>query len=136
MGVNKVILIGFLGKDPETKVTNGGMSICEFSLATSEKYKGETKTEWHNIVCFAKTADVCAQYLSKGSQVYIEGRIQTDSWEKDGERKYRTKIIMSNFSFLDRKSGGGNGGNNSAPAQSQPRANNAYPEDDDTDIPF
>ena len=87
-GVNKVILIGHLGQDPEVKAMSNGKSVCNFSLATSESWKDKNgqkteKTEWHRIVMFGKVADICGQYLQKGSQIYIEGKLQTRNWEVD-----------------------------------------------------
>ncbi len=113
-GVNKVILIGRLGSDPEFKVHEKG-NICKFPLATSEVWgKGEDrkeKTEWHKIVIFGKLADVCGEYLKKGRQAYIEGRIQTRKYEKDGETKYMTEVIGNNVQFLGGGSGGAAGSN-------------------------
>ncbi len=104
-GVNKVILVGNLGRDPEISYTPGGLAVGKFSLATSERRKdadGEwtDQTEWHNIVTFGKTAEAASQYLRKGRQVYIEGRIQTRNYEKDGERRYFTEIIANTMIML------------------------------------
>lgn len=106
-GLNKVMLIGHLGADPEVRVLPNGLSVANFSIATNEYYKdqnGELKerTEWHNIVAYGKLADVCRQYLKKGKQVYIEGRLQTRSWDdKDtGKKAYRTEIICSEMQML------------------------------------
>ena len=105
MSVNKVILVGNLGKDPELRETNSGKSVCKFSLAT----KSGENTEWHNIVCWNKTAELAAQYLSKGRQVYLEGRIQTRQYDKDGETRYITEIVANQLTFLGkREDGGGN----------------------------
>jgi single-strand DNA-binding protein len=104
-GVNKVILIGNLGKDPEV---NGG--VTKLTIATSDSYKdkqtGENveKTEWHRVVLFSRLGEIAAQYLKKGSKVYIEGRLQTSSYEKDGEKKYSVDIIAANLQMLDGKS--------------------------------
>ena len=104
--VNKVILIGNLGKDPELKYA-GEMAICNFSLATTKKVKGENKTSWHNITMFGKTAELAKQYLTKGSPVYIEGEIDYQSWEdKDGTRKYKTVIIGNAMQFFAHKPSG------------------------------
>jgi len=102
--INKVILVGNLGRDPETKHLAGG-ELCKFSLATNESWtkdgKREDRTEWHNIVAFGRLAEICSQYLKKGKQVYIEGRIQTRSWDaKDGSKRYTTEIIASNMTML------------------------------------
>jgi single-strand DNA-binding protein len=107
-GVNKAILIGRLGRDPELRALPTGNAVCNFNLATSEKWgqDREEKTEWHRIVAFGKLAEICNQYLVKGKQVYIEGRIQTRSWEdKDGNKRTTTEIVANNMQMLD--SGGG-----------------------------
>ena len=106
--MNKAILIGKLGKDPETRYTQDGTMITSFSIATSEKWKDKNgekveKTEWHNITAFKKLAEICAEYLKKGSQVYCEGKIQTDTWEKDGQKHNATKIILEKMEMLGNK---------------------------------
>jgi single-strand DNA-binding protein len=114
--MNKVILRGRLGKEPEKKELSSGQSVTNFSLATSEKYKDkdgnkQESTEWHRIVVWAKLADLCAQYLKKGSNVLVEGRLQTRSWEdKDGQKKYSTEIVATNVEFLDSKDRTDSGG--------------------------
>jgi single-strand DNA-binding protein len=107
-GLNKVMLIGRLGKDPELKYTEKGTAYCNFSLATDESYKDENgnkvdRTEWHNIVTWRKLAEICQQYLKKGSKIFCEGKLQTDSYEKDGIKRYSTKIVMTDMSMLDSK---------------------------------
>lgn len=102
--MNKVILIGRLGANPETRFTQTNTPVCNWSLATSKKVKGEDKTEWHNIVAFSKTAEIAQQYLTKGSLVGIEGSIQTTSYEKDGITKYSTQIICDRLEMLGGKS--------------------------------
>ena len=98
-GVNKAIVLGRLGADPEVRYTQDGKAICSLSIATPEEWKdketGEKreKTEWHRIVSFGRLAEICGEYLSKGRQVYIEGRLQTRSWEKDGVTRYTTEIV-------------------------------------------
>jgi len=110
MSVNKVILIGRLGTDPEVRQTKGGMAVANFSLATSEFYNDkdgnkQEKTEWHRIVVWGKQADLCAQYLSKGRQVFIEGRLQTRSWDdQQGQKRYTTEVVAANVRFLGGKS--------------------------------
>ena len=104
-GINKVILVGNLGKDPETFTFEGGAKKVSFSLATTEQYKdskGEKQkiTEWHNIVCWRGLADIAEQFLRKGMQVYIEGKIRTRSWEDNGAKKYITEIVADNFQML------------------------------------
>lgn len=107
MSINKVILVGRLGKDPELKYNPKGMAFCNFSVATSESWtdkstgKKNEKTEWHNCTAFQNTAENIAKYLKKGSQVYIEGRLQTDKAEKNGVDLYYTKIIVQTAQFLD-----------------------------------
>ncbi len=106
--VNKVILIGRLGQKPELKYTSKGTVYSQLSLATSSNYKDANnnlveKTEWHRIVAWAKLAEICAKYLDKGSLLYCEGRLQTDTFEKDGTKHYSTKIIMENMTMLDSK---------------------------------
>ena len=98
-GVNKVILLGNLGKDPEVKSTPSGMSIATFWLATSSSVKDkdgnwQDKTEWHNLVAFQRTAEIVGEYLKKGRSVYIEGKLQTREWEKDGIKRYTTEIVV------------------------------------------
>jgi len=106
--MNKVIIIGRLGKDPELRYMPNGKAVAIFSIATSEKWTGkdgekQERTEWHNIVAFEKTAELCAGYLNKGSQAAVEGKIQTRSWEKDGEKKYKTEIVVNRVEFLGSK---------------------------------
>jgi single-strand DNA-binding protein len=117
--VNKVILIGNLGKDPEVKFTPSGVPVAKFSLATNENYKdkasGEWKerTEWHNIIAWQRLAEIVGEYVKKGSKVYIEGRIQTSSWEdkQSGEKKYRTEIVANDLVLLSgRGEGAGDAG--------------------------
>lgn len=107
-GLNKVMLIGRLGKDPELKYTEKGTAYCNFSIATDESYKDENgnkidRTEWHSIVTWRKLAEICQQYLKKGSKIYCEGKLQTDSYEKDGIKRYSTKIVMTDMTMLDSK---------------------------------
>ncbi len=113
--LNKVILIGNLGRDPELRKTPGGASVTDFSIATTERFtdkngQRQEQTEWHNIVVWNRQAETAAQYLKKGSSVYIEGKLRTRSWEDNGQKRYRTEIIASNFQFLDSRSGGGGQG--------------------------
>jgi single-strand DNA-binding protein len=138
--LNKVLLIGNLGRDPEMRSLPSGQPVANFSLATTRKWKDrdgnkQEQTEWHNIVVFGKQAEIAGQYLNKGKQVYIEGRIQTRNWEKDGQKHYRTEIICDNFQML----GGGRGqaadqGSSSAPAPEGDGGFGGGAEDDD--IPF
>ena len=155
-GINKVILIGNLGRDPETRYTQGGSAVCNFSVATSENWRDrqsgeqQERTEWHNVVCFARLAEIAGEYLKKGSKVYIEGSLRTSSWEQDGQKKYRTEIMARELQMLDGRSGGDMGGapsgfERSAPSQGGapqggPPSNNAPTlsdaDDFDDDIPF
>lgn len=105
MSVNKAILIGNLGSDPEVKNTTSGKTVASFSLATSERFKdktGETKsvTDWHNVILWGNLAEIAGKYLKKGSKIYLEGRIKTRSWEKDGVKKYITEIVGDNLTML------------------------------------
>ena len=107
MSVNKVILLGRLGKDPELKSLPNGNSVCNFSIATSEKWNDKAsgqkqeKTEWHNITVYGKIAESCSAYLAKGREVFIEGKIQTRSWDdKDGNKRYTTEVIANNVQFI------------------------------------
>jgi len=109
--VNKVILVGNLGRDPELKHLPSGQAICQFSIATSESYtdKGgqkQEKTEWHRIVAWEKLAEVCGKYLGKGSKVYVEGKLQTREYEKDGQKHYQTEIVAREVKFLSEKKAG------------------------------
>jgi single-strand DNA-binding protein len=108
-GINKVILVGHLGKDPEMRHLDGGVSVTSFPLATSETYNKDgqkvEQTEWHNIVMWRGLADVAAKYLQKGKLVYIEGKLRTRSFEdKEGIKKYTTEVVAENFTMLGRKS--------------------------------
>jgi single-strand DNA-binding protein len=132
-GVNKVILVGNLGRDPETKHLQGGIAVTTFSIATSESWKdkqsGESKerTEWHNVTCFARLAEIAGQYLKKGSKVYIEGQLRTSSWEKDGQKHYKTEAMARELQMLDGK------GERQEPRQDRPIINdNGF----DDSIPF
>ena len=147
MSINKVILIGRLGRDPEVRSTPSGATVAKFSIATDEKFtdrngERQERTEWHNIVAWAKLAEICGQYLKKGKLVYIEGSLRTDSWDdkETGQKKYRTEIVARDMKMLDRKGddeggggswsgGGGGGGRSSGPASSGPDV-------DDDDVPF
>jgi|DEB0MinimDraft_10_1074344.scaffolds.fasta_scaffold00084_13 single-strand DNA-binding protein len=101
--MNKVILIGRLGKEPESRFTQSNMQVVNFSLATSKKVKGEEQTEWHNVVTFSKTAEIAEKYLTKGSLVCVEGSIQTSKYEKDGQTRYSTQIVCDRLEMLGSK---------------------------------
>lgn len=99
-GVNKVIILGNLGRDPETSYTQSGMAICKFSLATSKKVKGEKVTSWHRCTAFQKTAELIQQYVTKGQQLYVEGELSYGSYEKDGVTHHTTDIIVNQITFI------------------------------------
>jgi single-strand DNA-binding protein len=140
--LNKVMLIGNLGKDPEVRYTTSGQAVASFSVATSEKFKNksgdmEERTEWHNVVLWGKLAEIAKEYLSKGKTAYIEGRLQTRKWQdKEGRDRYTTEIVGDRMQMLSPKgdggrTGGGRGGNEPAAAYDDPVG---YNQDDD--IPF
>ena len=118
-GVNKVILVGRLGKDPEIRNLENGASVANFTMATSETYKDKTTgdrkevTEWHNIVLWRGLADIAAKYLHKGDMIYVEGKLRTRSWEKEGVTRYTTEIIGDNMTMLSTQRSGNSGGGNS-----------------------
>ena len=115
-GVNKVILVGHLGADPDMRYTPSGQGVCELRLATSDSWtdkngQRQERTEWHRVVVWGKRAEIVAKYLSKGRQVYVEGRIQTRSYDdKEGNKRYITEIIANDVQFLGGREGGGGGG--------------------------
>ena len=147
-GINKAIILGTLGKDPDVKYTAGGSAIVNVSVATNEAWKdkntGENveKTEWHRIVVFGKLAEICAQYLKKGSQVYFEGKIQTRKWQgQDGQDKYTTEIVANEMQMLGGRADSSGGTSDfkpqAKPAQSsQFEAPPAAADDGFDDIPF
>ena len=132
MSVNKVILLGRLGQDPELKYTPSGMAVCNFSLATSETWQDKSgqkqeKTEWHRVVVWGKLAELCNQYLTKGRQAFVEGKLQTRSWEaKDGQKKYTTEITATTVQFI--------GGNNQAGKTQQDSSQPPAPSDTDAPV--
>ena len=122
--VNKVILVGNLGRDPEVRYTQSGQAVANFTLATTERFSNrdgdrQERTEWHRIVAWGRTAELCAQYLAKGRSVYIEGRLQTREWEdKEGQKRRTTEITAQTVQFLGGRggSGGGGGGGGGGPS--------------------
>jgi len=142
-GINKVILVGNLGRDPEISYTQSGTAVAKFSIATSEQWKDKTtgekreQTEWHRIVAFGRLGEICGEYLSKGRQVYIEGRLQTSSWEKEGITRYSTDIIANQMQMLGSPGGQGSRPTRQGPTP-EPHASQvpSYPEPEDDDIPF
>ena len=150
-GVNKVILVGTLGQDPEVKYLTNGNAVCNLSLATSEQWKdkqtGEKKekTEWHRVVMFGKVAEIAGEYCRKGSQIYIEGKLETREWEKDGVKRYTTEIKVDMQGTMQLLGGKPSDGGNAAPRQQQqsrPAPQQAAPkpapdfDSFDDDIPF
>lgn len=135
--VNKVILVGNLGRDPELKFMANGEAVCNFSIATTDSWKDKSgakqeKTEWHNIVMYRKLAEIAGEYLKKGSSVYIEGRLQTRKWQKDGQDRYSTEIIADSMQMLGGKSDNYSGGDTSTSKQSNnaPKAHESGGNDD------
>jgi single-strand DNA-binding protein len=158
-GVNKVIIIGNLGKDPETRYMPSGGAVTNCTIATSESWKdkqtgeNQERTEWHKVVFFNKLAEIASQYLKKGSKVYIEGALRTRSYDKDGQKHYTTEIVASEMQMLEGRGGSGGGGsadvgfdNNgfdqpaaapmAAPVRSKPAQPAPASDFDDRDIPF
>ncbi len=144
MSVNKAILVGNLGKDPELRYTPSGTAVCTFSLATSERFKNkqgeqQERTEWHNIVVWAGLAEICGKYLTKGKQIYIEGRIQNRSYDdRDGNKRYISEIVANEMQMLSRSGDQGGGGGDRPPIPSEePSASSQEPPfNPDDDIPF
>jgi single-strand DNA-binding protein len=151
--VNKVILLGNVGKDPEIRSTGGGTMVANFTLATSDRYQDaqgnwQDKTEWHNLVAFKRTAEIVRDYVKKGSKLYIEGKIQTRNWDdkETGKKVYRTEILVNDLSLLSGREEGGGAGGYSRPASSAGSFDQRQPagQDDvsqsaeisDDDIPF
>jgi single-strand DNA-binding protein len=148
-GINKVILIGNLGKDPELRHTPQGQAVANFSLATSESWtdkngQKQEKTEWHKVVVWGKPAELVAKYLSKGRKAYVEGRLQTRAWDdKEGQKRYTTEIVATSVQFLDSQasraaadSGGGGGGGAESDPFGNPPDFGGSPEGSSDEIPF
>jgi single-strand DNA-binding protein len=156
MSVNKVILVGRLGRDPETRYTGGGQAVANFSVATDESYKDKAgerqkRTEWHKIVVWGKQAEIAQQYLKKGSLVFIEGRIQSREWQdKEGQKRTSFEIVANNFRMLGGRGDGGGGGSMGGGARAEEHdqsgpaddfgggggGSHTGPEISDEDIPF
>ena len=151
--VNKVILVGHLGKDPEVKYTPSGTPVAKFTLATNERFKDkdgnwQDRTEWHSLVAWQRTAEIIGEYCKKGSQIYIEGRLKTDSWDdkETGQKKYRTDIVVNDLVLLGGRGASGGGGEGGGFNQSRQSGGNNMdqraPEPEhasqitDDDIPF
>lgn len=136
--VNKVTLIGAVGQDPEVRYTAQGMAIASFSLATSEKRKDkEEVTQWHNCVAFGKLAEIVTQYIVKGAKLYVEGTIQYQTYQKDDQTRYATKIVVNDLSMLSSPQGSAQNGEQKARSTARPAsAKPAQEEFQDSDIPF
>ena len=142
-GINKVIIVGNLGQDPEIKYTAGGAAVTTLSIATSDSWKDkdsgidQERTEWHRVVLWRRLAEVAGEYLKKGSKVYIEGQLQTRKWEQEGQTRYTTEIIARDMQFLDSR-----GSSNNESTQKSSEMNDQSAADvpdsaiDDDDIPF
>ena len=142
--INKVILVGRLGKDPEIRSTPGGQSVAKFTMATDERFtdrngEKQERTEWHNIVAWGKLGEICGQYLKKGKLVYIEGSIRTDSWDdkESGQKRYRTEIVARDMKMLDRR-GDENGGPSGGGSYAKKGGSAPQPDvvQDDEEVPF
>jgi single-strand DNA-binding protein len=137
-GINKAIIVGNLGNDPEMRALPNGDQVCNITVATSESWKDKQtgqqvdKTEWHRIVFFRRLAEISGEYLKKGSKVYVEGKIQTRMWEKEGQKHYSTEIIGNEMQMLDSRGQS----DQSNQQQSTSSQSNPPPEDFDDDIPF
>ena len=151
-GVNKAIILGHLGRDPELKYMQSGQPVCKLNIATSRKYTNKNnepveETEWHRVSVWGKQAEHCNNYLTKGRQVYVEGRLRTSSYDKDGQKHYTTEIVADTVQFIGGREGGAEGGEQSGrPAGRAPASGGGQPEPDfgggyggnpgDDDIPF
>ena len=141
-GINKVILVGNLGQDPEVKFTAGGAAVTTLSIATSDSWKDKDsgmdkeRTEWHRVVLWRRLAEIAGEYLKKGSKVYIEGQLQTRKWEQEGQTRYTTEIIARDIQFLDSR-GSANTSNQEGKEMSEEPASDVPDSGiDDDDIPF
>jgi len=142
-GINKVIIVGNLGQDPEIKYTAGGAAVTTLNIATSDSWKDkdsgmdQERTEWHRVVLWRRLAEIAGEYLKKGSKVYIEGQLQTRKWEQEGQTRYTTEIIARDMQFLDSR-----GSSNASSTQKNPEMNDQSEADvpdsaiEDEDIPF
>ncbi len=145
-GINKVILIGNLGNDPDIRYTAGGAAVANISLATAESWKDkdtgekQERTEWHRVVFFGRLAEIVGEYLRKGSQIYVEGRLQTRKWQdKEGKDRYTTEIVANEMQMLGSRSSGAGSFDQTPPETSstpQPSSNQKANDDFDDDIPF
>jgi single-strand DNA-binding protein len=140
-GINKVILIGRLGNDPEVRYTPDGTAVANFSVATSDEWTDKAtnekreRTEWHRIVAWRRLGEICGEYLSKGRQVYVEGKLQTRSWEKDGVTRYTTEIVASDVQFLGAKESA-DAYRSQGPSETNQYSTPPVADRQDDDIPF
>jgi single-strand DNA-binding protein len=144
--INKVILVGRLGKDPEIRSTPGGKTVAKFTVATDERYTDKSgekqdRTEWHNIVAWDRLGEICGQYLKKGKLVYIEGSLRTDSWDdkESGQKRYRTEIVAREMKMLDRRGdegGGQSGGGGGYTGARKGGSTGPDVMEDDEEVPF
>lgn len=142
MDLNKVMLIGNITKDIQMRTTQGGQNVASFSVATNRRWKDQATNDWredaqfHNIVAWGRLAEICSQYMGKGKKIYVEGRLQTRTWDdpKSGQKKYFTEIVAENIIMLDSRGGGQPGGNYSQ-SQTQPVANPTANESNNVNIP-
>jgi len=139
-GVNKVFILGHVGKEPEIRTTSGGMTIASFTVATADRQKDaqgnwQDKTEWHNMVAFQRTAEIVRDYVKKGTQLFIEGKIQTRSWEdkESGQKKYKTEILINELSLLGTPGGGSKATGSPATPDAADYTGQGI---DDSEIPF
>ena len=146
-GVNKVFILGNVGKDPEIRSTQSGMTIANFTVATADRQKDsqgnwQDKTEWHNMVAFQRTAEIVRDYVKKGTQLFIEGKIQTRSWDdkESGAKRYKTEILVNELSLLGKPGGGEGGSQHSSTTAASASTGGGYASEDggitDDDIPF
>jgi len=140
--VNKVIIVGNLGADPDLRYTSSGSPVCELRIATNESWtdkqgQKQERTEWHRCIVWGKTGENCSKYLSKGRQVYLEGRLQTRSWDdKEGNKRYTTEIVANDVQFLSSGSGGGGGNRGGGNEEPPPPNDPGFGGGSDDDIPF
>ncbi len=142
-GINKVILVGNLGQDPDVKYTPGGAAVTTLSIATSESWKDkdtgndQERTEWHRVVLWRRLAEIAGEYLKKGSKVYIEGSLQTRKWEQDGITRYTTEVIGRDMQFLDSRGSANNSNSYDQSPPEEPEAQDVSQSSiEDDDIPF
>ena len=141
-GINKVILVGNLGQDPEVKFTAGGAAVTTLSIATSDSWKDKDsgmdkeRTEWHRVVLWRRLAEIAGEYLKKGSKVYVEGQLQTRKWEQEGQTRYTTEIIARDIQFLDSRGSANTSNQEGAETKEEPAPDVPESGIDDDDIPF